>query len=179
MKTRTQLILLTGLLLSTLALPAAEQQKWQTNWTEFGKELTPIMEKPGVTEKDIDGVFNGKQVEWEGEVGKISQPDARRKFGGISVKMIPVRLTKGGSSIQLDDISLAPQDDQEWKSWADIKEGTRVRFRTKLKSPGFPGMVVVFVFQGAGPNAGVVRAILGTEGATMLQTISTDTKKPK
>jgi hypothetical protein len=182
MKTRNQLILLTSLLLSTLTLPATEQQKWQTNWTEFGKELVPIIEKvekPGVTEKDIDRVFDDKQVEWEGEVAKVSPPDARQKFGRILVKMTPVRLAPGGSSIQLDDISLTPQDDQEWKSWADVKEATRVSFRTKLKSPNISGMAVVWVFYGAVPNGGKARVILGTEGATMVRAISTDTKKSK
>jgi hypothetical protein len=180
MKTCTVLSLAAVLLLPSFESGAAEPSKWQSDWAQFGKELTTMMEKPGAVAGEVDRAFNGKTVEWTGEVAAITAPDAKRKYGQIEMKMPPVNFAKGGGTkVSLSEIRIAPKDDIEWKSWANIKPGARVTFRTTLKSPGFGGMACVSVLHGMGPNAGKTEVVIFTEGAAKTDLMPSEAGKKK
>ena len=175
-----------------------DELKWQKDWTEFGRKLARTLGISGATLRDADIPFAGKQVEWVGEVATISHPDAKQKYGSILMKMAPIRFFLGeaphidftggilppaGHSdpassevLELNEISLTPENEREWKSWARCQVGTRAAFRTTLTNSVLPTFPVLLVFRGAGPNTGQVRVVLNTQGAEMLQVRSNEQK---
>lgn len=184
MKTRTLMIVISSLLLGLTSVRSAEEQKWQTDWSEYGKMLEKYIEKTEA-EARINAalgiykpeVFKPTQVEWQGEIAEIVLPGTTNKFGVtydlgcITMKMPAISLIVGGDKVDLSGFGLTPKDDGEWKSWANAKVGMRVVFRTTLKGSS--------VLHGMGPYAGKAFVMTVTDGATMLRSLPPKSEKQK
>jgi hypothetical protein len=119
--------------------------------------------KKGAPVAEVKAKFEGQVVAWEGEVRDVGKL--------IKLKMPANKLTlSNGGAAEIEYLVLEPLGENA-KKWAAVPAGSRVRFRTTLKSSLFP---VVTLLQGVGENAGKDRVIISTHDGELVAIIAAE-----
>jgi len=109
---------------------------WKGDWRQFAEELTTRLQKKDATLKNADEMLEGRdiEVEWCGVVSNrlksINLPgnDVNR----VEIDMEPLSFKLSGTtSVSISRLGILPED-EEWDSWANVKSGQRVVFRTRF-----------------------------------------------
>ena len=143
-------------------------ENWSNDWSTFVRELSKVVMKDNSYVANVNTVFLGRSVQWNGTVKEIKLPGSDPKSGMIKMSMRSEELNLGQRKTTLEEIVLSPEG-YEWSTWKNVSIGETVIFRTTLDGGSFIPNCVLSILTGVGTNAGKVVTWINTNGGVCLK----------